>query len=86
MNMTDKLATVSGFGTAVAVPAVSVDGSDFAGVIPVAAPVLTTSTELVEVVAPASLPGGYELHCDFRGRSVVVQVVRNFRLASSRRY
>ena len=29
----------------------------------------------VEVIAPASLPGGYELHCDFRGRPVKVRVV-----------
>jgi hypothetical protein len=34
------------------------------------------ATERVDVVAPASLPGGYELPCDFRGRSVVVRAVR----------
>ena len=38
-----------------------------------------TATERVEVIAPASLPGGYELHCDYKGRSVVVRVVRNCR-------
>jgi hypothetical protein len=33
-------------------------------------------TERVEVIAPATLPGGYELHCDFQGRPMVVRVVR----------
>ena len=33
-------------------------------------------TDRVEVIAPAALPGGYELHCDFQGRSLVVRVVR----------
>jgi hypothetical protein len=32
--------------------------------------------ERVEVIAPATLPGGYELHCDFQGRPMVVRVVR----------
>lgn len=57
-----------------------VDDAD-AGVLLVATPVIpvvaTTSTERVEVIAPASLPGGYELDCDYKGRSVVVRVVRN---------
>ena len=39
----------------------------------VAVPVVT---DRVEVVAPASLPGNYQLHCDFQGRPVVVLVVR----------
>ena len=30
----------------------------------------------VAVIAPADLPGGYELHCDFQGRPMVVRVVR----------
>ena len=34
------------------------------------------TTDRVEVIAPATLPGGYELHCDFQGRPLVVCVVR----------
>ena len=34
-------------------------------------------TERVAVVAPTDLPGGYELHCDFQGRPMVVHVVRS---------
>lgn len=30
----------------------------------------------VAVIAPAYLSGGYELHCDFQGRPMVVRVVR----------
>jgi hypothetical protein len=36
-------------------------------------------TDRVEVIAPATLPGGYELHCDFQGRPLVVRVVRSHR-------
>jgi hypothetical protein len=66
---------------AVVVPAVVNNNNDEARVLLVATatatPVVTpTLTERVEVIAPASLPGGYELHCDFQGRSVVVRVVR----------
>jgi hypothetical protein len=32
-------------------------------------------TDRVEVVAPATLPGNYEMHCDFQGRPIVVRVV-----------
>ena len=39
----------------------------------VAVPVVT---DRVEVVAPTSLPGNYQLHCDFQGCPVVVLVVR----------
>jgi hypothetical protein len=35
-------------------------------------------TERVEVIAPANLPGNYELHCDFQGCPVVVRVVRAY--------
>jgi hypothetical protein len=48
-------------------------GAAGAAVVPVTA---APRVDRVEVIAPASLPGGYELPCDFRGRSVTVEVVR----------
>jgi hypothetical protein len=77
-NMMDGYAKRSDLKTAAAVPAVDKDDVDAAGVL------LATSTERVEVIAPASLPGGYELSCDFCGRSVVVRVVRGVAFRGSR--
>jgi hypothetical protein len=54
------------------------DASSGTGLVAVAetVPPAVTVTERVEVIAPANLPGDYELHCDFLGRPVVVRVVR----------
>jgi hypothetical protein len=59
----------SGVGAAAAVVVAVADG-----VVPAPA-AATTATDRVEVVAPADLPGGYELPCHFLGRPVVVRVV-----------
>jgi hypothetical protein len=75
--MMDGSAMYSDLGTTAVFPAVDKDDDDD-GVQLVATlvPVVATKAERVEVIAPASLPGGYELPCDFCGRSVVVRVVR----------
>jgi hypothetical protein len=84
-NMMDGSAKCSDLKTAAAVPAVDKDEDDAAaGALLVATPVAATSTERVEVIAPVSLPGGYELSCDFCGRSVVVRVVRGIAFRGSR--
>jgi hypothetical protein len=83
-NMMDGYAKCSDLKTAAAVPAVDKDDDDAAGMLLVATPVSATSTERVEVIAPASLPGGYELSCDFCGRSVLVRVVRGVAFRGSR--
>jgi hypothetical protein len=49
-----------------------------------AAAVTTATTDRVEVVAPADLPGSYELPCDLLGRPVVVRVVSAFLGGSAR--
>jgi hypothetical protein len=82
--MMDGYAKCSDLKTAAVVPAVDKDDDDAAGVLLVATPVAATSTERVEVIAPESLPGGYELSCDFCGRSVVVRVVRGIAFRGSR--
>ena len=77
--MMNGSAKYSDLGKTVVAPAVdNDDDDDAAGVLLVATPVpaATTATERVEVISPASLPGGYELHCDLLCRSAVVRVVR----------
>ena len=99
MNGSTKYSDLGSTTTAAANPSpvaaavAAVDNDDdyndeSAGVLLVAAaatpvPMAAAKTERIEVVSPASLPGGYELHCDFRGQPVVIRVVRRYCPAAS---
>jgi hypothetical protein len=50
--------------------------SEPTGCPPSAAKIADEMIDRIELIAPANLPGGYELECEFEGRTWVVRVVR----------
>jgi hypothetical protein len=72
-------AKYSALSLASAVPANEDDALDEAvvelGALQAPAPTVHADADRVKVIAPAALPGGYEMPCDYQGRSVLVRVV-----------